>query len=167
MMSRQESSKQAIYRALHRLDSPVVIAVASDAGWRKALGRDLSGVRTDRAVVVVPHILSRLVIDLIRRRRNGFDRPVPVRIVQRYLIKRGWTLVSSYGLWPSATKPRVALPLMNRQAASWLQRSGVLGGGRYPLVRMLMRSPLLTPFVMRTAGATALVVKRPNEQRER
>jgi len=86
--------------------------------------------------------------------------------VRKQLEADGWTIVAQYRGWPSPGAPRILVPADGRHMFGWLQRSGVIGGGRTSvLLRRLYRSSLITAVLWRAAPAQVMIVqqKTPGE----
>lgn len=158
----QEASPQIIYWALvgRRGEEAATVVVRGERDWQRQLEVDLSDMRSDRVVVAIEHVILRIFVDLLRRRATRTSAPIRRSIVNRVIEERGWVVEAAYRIWPSVDRPRVALPNSNLSLAAWMQRTGVLGGGRAISIRAAVRSRLTTPLILRTARATALVLRR-------
>lgn len=109
-------------------------------------------------IVAFDRLGFRSVRTILRRGRFSLRGPRE-RAVLKLLAQRGFSLHARYVLWPSATRPRIVHE-PSRHAARYLQRSGVLGGGRGPVTRFLARTLLLAPAIWWLTPAVALVVHR-------
>ena len=151
----------AIYRLLAGDQSTTAVEFVEDGSYVESIAASAER----QIIVVIPHFVAQFVIDTIRRRRPKKIGMTGKKAVIRRLESRGWKVVARYRLWPNATRPRVAVPEGELRSISWLQRSGVLGGGRYIGVRTLLRSPVLTPWISLTAGATAVLITQSGIRR--
>jgi len=156
----------AVPQTLHQ----VLLAVAGSAQfdtpgamatiWRLTSPRDLERLP---GLLENTHGLVVLVVDRgLPWRRASLDlRSTPalcgsIRALCGRLGRETWP---AYLLWPSATNPSLALSAEGRAAYSGLRQSGVLGGGRRPLTRGLVRQPLVRTLLWHAAPGAVVVVR--------
>ena len=160
-MNDQTPTRQSIYAALTDNSTGTVAVVASGENWRELLADHLARSPGDAAIVVVEHRLRPLVVGLLRGRLVS-RRGVPtVQTIRNQLSKLGWNVIVTYRLWPSATQPRVAIPIEPRTVAAWMQRNGLIGGGSSGWVRLVLRRRWVLPILEALAGGTAMEVRSP------
>lgn len=139
------------------------ILAGVDGPFKSLIGdHTLSGLDQIR-VVVAKRPLGWILLRLTRRSSAAATDEVPASLarVQRQVEADGWTVAAQYRGWPSPTALTILVPTDERPMFGWLQRSGVIGGGRTStLLRGLFRSSLITAVLWRVAPAQVLVIQR-------
>ena len=139
------------------------ILTGVDGPFKSLIGdHTLSGL-DERRVVVAKRPLGWILLRLTRRSSAAATDEVPASLarVQRQVEADGWTVAAQYRGWPSPTALTILVPTDERPMFGWLQRSGVIGGGRTStLLRGLFRSSLITAVLWRVAPAQVLVIQR-------
>jgi hypothetical protein len=128
--------------------------------WDRALRAAVDQVPPGGVLAVTgSRAMPKAVLGLLGHARRGrVSAPSPLR-VEEELRGAGFDVTGSYRLWPSSQNPRIAT--CGSRAASWIQRSGVLGGGgERMLMRAVARSGVLTPLVRFLAPGFAIVANR-------
>lgn len=146
--------------------SEAVVVNAAHVHWRDDFSAALAGAEPGELIfATVDRRTVRAVLGLLA---HGVWRrpPAPtVAEVADFLREWGVQLEQRYALWPSAQHVRVAYRQPSPRASSWVQRSGVLGGGgRRVWARALARSALFTPFSRLMTPGVALMGRIPSSR---
>ncbi len=138
--------------------------------WRPALTAAMEAIPPSGFLVVnADRGLPQALLGLVSHGRWRRSRPPSLRKVRALLHESRFEILTEYTVWPSTGSPRVALRTSSFRAFSWIQRSGVLGGGGDRVgARALARSALFTPIAYVLAPRVAFIARRlgardPNE----
>jgi hypothetical protein len=123
---------------------------AGDPSWIPVIERALEA--GDRVAIGVHRSV------LLKRERFKTQKSLRGGRLRRDLERRGIRIAARYAVWPSLDAPRIIY--RSRVTGWWLQRAGVIGGGRTGYVQALARSLPLAPIVALAHPCSIWVVDR-------
>jgi glycosyltransferase involved in cell wall biosynthesis/thiamine kinase-like enzyme len=138
-----------------------IASLATDAGRRSVLG---SSARDFVTSDCSSSVMWQRYHSLIKPADSASGAPV------MDLVRRSVTSGAGFGissddrlcLWPRSHAPRVVWRAQDDNVGRWLQRSGILGGGKSPGARWASRQRIAWPMVRRRAETTHLRTQGPD-----
>jgi hypothetical protein len=139
----------------------IICTLHTDGGsWKPALLAALENIPPGTALLITAELgLSAAIVRRPRLPWRRDSRPSRRKLV-RLVEESGVVVEALYDVWPSARSPRVVVGASGSPAFRWMQRSGILGGGRRLPVRALARSPLFTALGRIASPGIAIVARR-------
>jgi hypothetical protein len=131
--------------------------------WRTDLTVTMKAMPPDELILIhADRGLPQALLGLIAHARFRRARSSSLRKLRAELSRSQFEILAEYVIWPSSGNPRVALRAGSFRAFSWVQRSGVLGGGGDRVwARVLARSPISTLLAYLLAPRLALIARSP------